>query len=231
MLLVASLVSGQQVVEQYPKGQENYHGGEKQFYKDFQKVLLEQNLKPCENKVEVYTMRVLVYPDASIKFIKPDDEKEVEDNQCTFKMMREAFKYMDGWKPAVINGQKVIASTSFMVYPNDMFDNYKEGYVLDIKKAEFKGGIDAFRRKVYSNINVRPFIGTGKVRVAVTFTVEKDGSVQNVEMEESSYNEEFDKMVINSILWASRKGWKPAMINGNVPTKFRFRLPLTFNFE
>lgn len=230
MLLVASLVSGQ-VVEHYPKDQENYHGGEKQFYKDFQKVLLEQNLKPCENKAEVYTMKILVYPDASIKFVKPDDEKDVEDNQCTFKMMREVFKYMDGWKPAEVNGQKVVAITGFTVFPNDMFDNYKEGYELDAKAAEYKEGISGFRKKVFSNISTKPFIGMGEVRVVVRFTVEKDGSVKNAEMEESSYNEEFDRMVVRSILWASKKGWKPAMVNGNIPMKFHYRIPFVFRFE
>ena len=50
--------------------------------------------------------------------------------------------------------------------------------------------------------------------------------MEDVRLEESSGNPDFDRRIINGVKSVKKK-WNPATING-VPIKFRFRLPLSF---
>lgn len=229
MLLMTSLASGQEV-KWYPKGQECYHGGEKQFYKDFQKVLLEQNLKPCENKEEIFSAVVQVNPDGTMLFEVKEEGTEVESNRCTVELTKAVFKHLKGWIPAEIDGEKITAKTRFYIVPNDMFANYKEGYVPNLKKVEPKGGYIKFGKAINRNIDTRAYSGLGLVKMRLSFVVERDGSVNRVEVQKSSFSESFDKEVINAVMEASKNGWIPATVSG-IPIRVRAHLPLTFNFE
>jgi protein TonB len=83
--------------------------------------------------------------------------------------------------------------------------------------AEFPGGINAFRNKVSSN-----FDGS-----EITFVVERDGSITDVKA--SGGNSDFNSEAIRTIKSIKNK-WTPAKINGQ-SVRYRFRLPLTMNFE
>lgn len=65
VILLISLFSTEitaQVYESYPRGQESYIGGNAQFYKDFHQIIIDQDFKPCENKNELYSLDLVVYP-------------------------------------------------------------------------------------------------------------------------------------------------------------------------
>lgn len=221
----------QEVLERYPSGQTDYIGGNVQFYKDFHEVLLSKNLKPCENKNENFSFRIVVYPDKTIKYIKEEDPTVLEQYKCAFELTKEVAKYLTGWNPAELDGKKVAAITSFWIIPNELFGELKEGYdpVNDMEMATYGGGINNFRKKVFQSMDLSKFTFSGTFRIEVTFIVERDGRISNIKLEQSSGLKAFDDMVINEISRIKNK-WKPANIHG-IPVQSHFRLPLAFTME
>ena len=230
-ILLFSIVTGgffdAQILEKYPKGQEDYNGGNIQFYKDFHKVLKEKKLIPCENKNEIYSFKLVVYPDSTIKYVKDENDETLNKNKCTHDLSREAVKYLEGWKPAVINGQKIASQTSFWIIPDELFDELPEGYdpAKDYKMPEYDGGIDTFRKKVARSVDLSRFKFKSTVKVQVRFIINTDGEMSDVKLEESSGLQEFDDMIIKSIAQVKNK-WTPAHIHTK-PVRSYFRLPLT----
>ncbi|MBT2620677.1 MULTISPECIES: energy transducer TonB [Chryseobacterium] len=94
--------------------------------------------------------------------------------------------------------------------------------------AEFPGGINAFRNKVSSNFDGSAMNGDeGAVKAEVTFVVERDGSITDVKA--TGKNSDFNSEAVRTIKSIKNK-WSPAKINGQ-SVRYRFRLPLTMNFE
>lgn len=94
--------------------------------------------------------------------------------------------------------------------------------------AEFPGGINSFRNKVQSNFDGSAMNGDeGTVKTEITFVVERDGSITDVKA--NGKNSDFNSEAIRTIKSIKNK-WAPAKINGQA-VRYRFRLPLTMNFE
>lgn len=94
--------------------------------------------------------------------------------------------------------------------------------------AEFPGGINAFRNKVSNSFDSSAMNGDeGTVKTEITFVVERDGSITDVKA--SGGNSDFNSEAIRTIKSIKNK-WTPAKINGQA-VRYRFRLPLTMNFE
>ncbi len=94
--------------------------------------------------------------------------------------------------------------------------------------AEFKGGINAFRSKVSNSFDTTVMEGDeGKVTTEITFVVERDGNITDVKAKGS--NADFNAEAIRTIK-SIRDKWSPAKINGQA-VRYRFRLPLTMQFE
>lgn len=128
ILLKFSAASSQtQILERYPDHQLPYKGGYEAYYKDFHDIIIDKKLQPCSNKNEIYQFSVLVRPDSTIQFIKDLNAKVVESNKCTHDLAREVAKYQKGWSPALINNIKQSAVARFMIFPDDLFNNYREG--------------------------------------------------------------------------------------------------------
>ena len=200
MFLFSILASGlfnAQILEYYPKGQQDYEGGNIQFYKDFHQILIDKKLKPCENKKEMYSFKVVVYPEKTIKFVKEEDEEFLNKNKCAYDLSREVAKYLKGWKPAVVDGKKVAAMTNFWIIPDELFLKQKEGYdpAEDFILPNYKGGINNFRKKVVSSIDLSRFKLDGVLKLQVKFIINQDGTMSDVQLEESSGLKEFDDMV------------------------------------
>jgi protein TonB len=94
--------------------------------------------------------------------------------------------------------------------------------------AEFPGGINAFRNKVSGNFDGSAMNGDeGTVRTEITFVVERDGSITDIKA--NGKNSDFNSEAVRTIKSIKNK-WTPAKINGQ-SVRYRFRLPLTMNFE
>ena len=221
----------QDIYEQYPAGQTDYIGGNVQFYKDFHQVLIDKKLQPCENKNEAFSFRIVVYPDKKIKYIKSEDSESLEKNKCAFELTKEVAKYLTGWNPAIVDGNKVAAVTSFWIIPHELFQELPQGYdpINDMEMATYEGGINNFRKKVFQSIDLSRFTFTGTFRLEVTFIVETDGKMSDVQLAQSTGLKAFDDMVIKSISQIRNK-WTPGSIHG-IPVRYRFRLPLAFKMD
>lgn len=212
----------------YPKNQTSYKGGDTQFYKEFHQILVDKNLQPCENKKELYQLKVIVAEDGTVKNLKDDHNSQMAvESKCAYDLSREVLKYLNNWQPPEINGVKKQAIASFYIFPDDLFENYKEGYNLDAAETNgLPGGVNQFRAEVSKKINLDGFNWEKPFLLTVLFVINREGKMEDVRLEESSGNPEFDKRIINGVK-SVRKKWNPATING-VPVKYRFRLPLSF---
>ena len=221
----------QDIYEQYPAGQTDYIGGNVQFYKDFHQVLIDKKMQPCENKNEAFSFRIVVYPDKKIKYVKSEDSESLEKNKCAFELTKEVAKYLTGWNPAIVDGNKVAAVTSFWIIPHELFQELPQGYdpINDMEMATYEGGINNFRKKVFQSIDLSRFTFTGTFRLEVTFIVETDGKMSDVQLAQSTGLKAFDDMVIKSISQIRNK-WTPGSIHG-IPVRYRFRLPLAFTMD
>lgn len=235
-LLLSSLqVFGQEVMKEFPLGQHSYEGGDVQFYKDFHQIVLEKGLKPCENKNEFHLLQLVVYENATVKYVKTESSNESPiQNKCAFELSLEVIKYMDKWKPATFDTIKKPAITSFFIFPDALFDKYELGYLPQNynDKAEFgnreglSGGVNAFRAEVGRNVDLRGFIWNKPFKLVVTFVVNREGKIEQLKLDESSGNEEFDNRILDGIR-SIRKKWNPGKIHCQ-PVNYRFRLPLNF---
>ena len=226
-LLCSSSMFSQTIHEKYPDNQTDYIGGNVQFYKDFQQVLKDKNLEPCADKAENLHFRLVVYPDKSIKYVKSEDPT-VETYKCTFELSKQVVKYLKGWNPAEVNGEKVAAATTFLIIPSELFGEIKEGYdpINDLEMAMYEGGIQKFRKKVFQGIDISGYNFTGTFRMEASFYIERDGSMSNIELAQSSGLKVFDDMIITSLSKIKNK-WKPGTIHG-IPVRYKFRLPIAF---
>lgn len=94
--------------------------------------------------------------------------------------------------------------------------------------AEFPGGINKFRGQVSNNFDTSVMDGDeGRVQTTITFVVERDGSITDVKAE--GPNKYFNAEAIRTVKSIKNK-WSPAKINGTA-VRYRFRLPLTMQFE
>lgn len=94
--------------------------------------------------------------------------------------------------------------------------------------AEFPGGINSFRGKVQSSFDTSIMDSdTGKVTTEIVFVVERDGSITDVKANGS--NKDFNSEAVRTVKSIKNK-WSPAKINGK-SVRYRFRLPLTMQFE
>ena len=94
--------------------------------------------------------------------------------------------------------------------------------------AEFPGGINKFRASVGNNFDTGVMDGDeGTVNTTITFVVERDGSITDVKADGS--NKTFNAEAIRTVKSVKNK-WSPAKIDGK-PVRYRYRLPLTMQFE
>lgn len=233
MIILSLKVFGQGTASEfyyYPHNQQPYKGGETQFYKDFHQILIDKNLKPCDQKSEIFYLKVLITENASIKYVKDDTNKDLaEKNKCAYDLGLQVVRYMDKWNPAIIDGVAKPAVAGFFINPNDLFENYQEGYTPKEEPALFENrsdGISRFRNEVVKKINLTGFQWKNSFKLVTMFVVKADGTIDEVKLEQSSGIQEFDERIIRGIK-AIKKKWKPATVGG-IPVNYRFRLPLNF---
>ncbi|MBH1958662.1 MAG: energy transducer TonB [Flavobacteriia bacterium] len=229
LLFISSFLNSQTKVDIFPNDQHSYLGGRTNFYKDFQKVLLEKKLKPCANKNEFLSAYVVVLENDTAVLYDPEKLQKSE-NQCARELTKEVVKNMPGWVSAKIDGNNKAAVAQYYIYPDAFFDNFKTGYNAEdlIVLPTFPGGINSFRNEVLKRTDVDNFYvkSKGKATVVITFSINTGGEVENLKLENSSGLKEYDDMILESIT-SIKKKWKPATVHGN-PIKYSFRLPFTF---
>jgi hypothetical protein len=219
------------IYDAYPYGQEAYLGGKQELYKDFHNVLTKNNYESCSNKDEEMYIKIIVKNDNKISLVKNPDTAYINQNKCTYNLIKKVLPEMRGWKSAEYKGQKLNAIYEFNVFPDDLFEDYKYGYIGISEKRtmpEFQdGGIKRFRQ-AFTNVFKMPeedFFGT--LNFSVSFVIDIDGSMTNIDVISIKKMPSFERNIVSAIKKIKGK-WTPGKIRG-IPVKTRFNLPLTFN--
>ncbi|MBW8522034.1 energy transducer TonB [Chryseobacterium chendengshani] len=95
-------------------------------------------------------------------------------------------------------------------------------------KAEYPGGINAFRNNFSKTFKAGKVSGRGKIKSEIRFVVDQQGMITDIITigDNKSMNKEMER----TIKAMSKTKWVPAKIDGE-PVKFRFKLPITINIE
>ncbi|WP_251832517.1 energy transducer TonB [Kaistella pullorum] len=229
LLFINSLVSAQ-TLKSFPPDQHSYMGGREAFYSDFQKIILEKKLSPCENKKEYFHAPIIIDKDDTA-IVYDGNNARAPESQCAVALTREVIKSMPGFVAAKIDGKPTVAVAQYLIYPDAFFENYKDGYspYNQIVQPEFPGGIDAFRELVNHRTDVSNFYlkGKGKVTVVVQFKINKEGSIENVTLKNSSGLKEYDDIIISAVK-SIKKKWTPATLHGII-IDYNFSMPLSLS--
>ena len=93
---------------------------------------------------------------------------------------------------------------------------------------EFPGGQQALFDYLANNIRYPNKANGAQGRVIITFVVEQDGSISNVEIAKSAGNKWLDREGIQLI--KSMPKWKPGVLKGKV-VRVKYSVPITFSTE
>lgn len=93
-------------------------------------------------------------------------------------------------------------------------------------KAEYPGGINAFRNLFSQTFKTEKINGKGQIKSEVRFVVDQQGKITDIISigDNKSMNKEMER----TIKAMSKTKWAPATIDGH-PVKYRFKLPITIN--
>ena len=228
LLFLLPYLFSAQILEQYPAYQVPYIGGYEAYYKDFHEIATEKNLQPCENKSEFYQLKLLINADKTVSFIKDHNAQNIENNKCAYDLAREVAQSQKAWNAATVDGFPKAAVASFLIFPDDLFQNYKKGYTPSFKLpiyGNYKGnGWEEFRKGIVNRIDLRRFDWNDRFDVIFEFIITKDSKLENIVMIKSSSMVEFDKQIIFGIK-STAKRWKAATVNG-IPVDYKYRLKL-----
>lgn len=101
-------------------------------------------------------------------------------------------------------------------------------FLVEVLPTFRGGGLDKFREWVIRRTNYPPEAVTKKIKgtVVISFVVEKDGSISNVNIIKS-VNPLLDDEAVKVISESPK--WSPGLQRG-LPVRFRYLIPLNFNF-
>ena len=101
-------------------------------------------------------------------------------------------------------------------------------FLVEVLPTFRGGGLDKFREWVIKRTNYPPEAVTKKIKgtVVISFVVEKDGSISNVNIVKS-VNPLLDDEAVKVISESPK--WSPGLQRG-LPVRFRYLIPLNFNF-
>lgn len=227
------LINAQNQYPEFPRDQHSYLGAYPEFFKDFHKILIEKNLRPCDNKKEITFVPILIKSENSAEVLEMDSLKS-EKHKCSTELTREVVKYLDKWMPAKIDGKKTPAIKRIPIYPDDLFENYKEGYsFLEVNYEKTDFDVEALRKQVVKKINLDSFSfkGNGKLTVITTFAINYLGKLDNLKIEKTSGSQRFDEMILDVIKDTQKnKLWKPAKTH-EMPINSYFTFPISVSIR
>lgn len=216
-----------QTIYKYPKGKDFYHGGLVKFYEDLHEILVDKKLNSCNYKKELAAIGIVINTNATAKLIESEDT----DNKCSRQIVGEAIQYMKGWIPLEDENGRYTSAVKEFFYLDDLFDHYEVGYLPEkyFSEATFEGGNSEFRKKTEEKVLINNYKFNQDFKILVTFTIDKEGIIKNIQLNPKTDNNEFDAMIESSILSIKEK-WTPAKYR-DIPIESKMKLPLSFHFD
>lgn len=230
-LFFVSFFKAQETIPFYSNNDLFYKGGFVNFYKEAHQVIMDKKLAPCDKK-EIFHHQEFILTNKG-EFKKIDNSQNQNINfKCANNLLDNILPELKNWTPIQKNGKNITARSLFAFFPDDLFENYKDGY--DPKKlnadADFQpNGLSSFRDEVARRVDLRDFNGRGVITVIIKFVVDVDGSVTDIVVEKSSGLKEFDDRFIYALKHVKKK-WEPAKVNGT-PIRQRYKIPFSIDFD
>jgi len=95
------------------------------------------------------------------------------------------------------------------------------------KVAEFPGGLEKFYAIIIADFDNSDIDFDGFSKINVSFSIEKDGSLSAVKINDKIMSSKMKRSIVNSLKSIKTK-WSPAIIN-NQPVRSVYDLPIVFN--
>lgn len=216
-----------EVLDKYPYGQDFYAGGLNQLNKEMVKVVKELKLLPCEKSEERYNVKILVYENSTINYVKDFDIVDIQKNKCAFNFSRKIIPHLKRWMPAKVNGKFIGAITKIEINPFYLVNSKDDPSKNKKENPTFKKGIKAFGFEIKS-IFERYIKKNEDKRALLTFVVNENGEMVDFEIEGDFFDYE-KKDIINSLSKIKGK-WNPATFN-NIPIRAKIRQPIFQQFD
>ncbi|SDM03831.1 energy transducer TonB [Chryseobacterium taihuense] len=93
-------------------------------------------------------------------------------------------------------------------------------------KAEYPGGLNAFRKKFMETFKIGKVNGSGQVKSEVRFVIDQQGFITDIQT--IGANDSMNREMERTLKKISKTKWEPAKLDG-IPVKYRFKLPITVN--
>ena len=228
-LFLGSVLHAQNILDEYPKGQTFYKGGEVTFYKEVHDLLKEKKFSECAEN-EIYVARILVTDQGKVKVIKDSDVANIAKNKCAHQLSLEIIKGLHNWSPAEVKGFQFGAISEFVLYPKDVMSNYTEGYMASnyITAPRYPGGYKAFSKIFNSNFKslFNDYVIKGDVNLE--YYVDENGYLTNLRIYPAIHEITFNQNALRAFQ-RLKKQWQPALYNEKIPLKYKMLHGLNFS--
>ncbi len=224
----------QTVLSEYPEGQSAYKDDAEQMFAEMQDFFTRSGLKPCDDNEMYWVTLKIDETGKPILIKKKNDVISAEKNKCAYDLAIKSLGSLRNWQPATKNGKAVSAYFDFPFFPKHFFENYQVHYDITKKivPPHYHGGISAFSQEVKKNLEA--YIDwdtyTPHGKFIVSFVVEKDGNISNIDIEPKVPNSE---MFFEDIKFSIKKvkgKWTVAKVFEK-EIKYTFKWPLNFDAE
>ncbi|MDN4012224.1 energy transducer TonB [Chryseobacterium gambrini] len=127
----------------------------------------------------------------------------------------------------LISSIKIFSQETVVVKPETNPSNDTVYEKVD-KIPEYPGGINAFRTNFSKTFDGSKINAKGMIKSEAQFVISKEGIITDIVI--IGANKSMNKEMERSIKAMSKTKWIPAEINGQ-SVKYKFKLPITMNFE
>ena len=233
IFLLCPLLFNAQILDQFPRGQNFYEGGITKVYNDIHQIIVDQKLEKCTDPKELYRLNLLLTREGDIKFVKDFDTLSIAKNQCAYDLSKTLAINLKGkkWIPAEVKGQKFSSIIYLLIYPDDLFGNYKIGYVPSnySSPAIYKDGEEKLRTKFHDTFQSLFADYNLSGRFYLDFYINADGEIVSPSLKPDVMNQVFKNEVFRTLKRLNHK-WNPATFRG-IPVKSKISVPITFSME
>ena len=227
-LILFSMISHAQIMDEFPEGQPFYKNGLNNLYSDIHDIIMKENLKPCENKNEIYQPRILILKNGQMIVQNDYDKSAVSNNKCAYDISQKILKKLKDWQIATIKEKKIDAFSQFIIYPNDLFENYTPSYNTNdyYIPASYPGGYKKFQQDMHKNLItlLQDYDIQGKLYI--DFFVDEKGNITDVKVQPEVFDNLF-VMEFKRTLARIKTKWSPATFRG-IPIKQRISYIIGF---
>ncbi|WP_156104429.1 hypothetical protein [Chryseobacterium populi] len=172
-------------------------------------------------------MKILVYADASISYVKDFDSLNIEKKKCAFDFGRKLIPYLKRWVPAKEDDKFVGAIANVEINPFLLYYSKDDPKDNIFTYPEFKKGLPAFSYEVRRIFEQK--IRKNEDRYgSFSFTINEKGIMEDIKVE-GEYTDQ-EKKQLASDLSKIKGEWNPASYNG-IPRKYTLRQSVTQQFD